>query len=72
MKKQLTIEIDLTSSTGNPAQLESLMEEICESFTRTVEHENCSSSNRIVYNDWDDPHPCELNITIKQEPLNRD
>jgi hypothetical protein len=66
MRTQLIIEIDLSSSTGDPIQLEHKMNEIIESFRSTAEHERYYEFNRIVYNDWDDPHTCDLTITVRE------
>ncbi len=69
MKRRLIIEIDLSSSTGDPMQLEHKINEIVDGFKSTVEHERYYEGNRIVYNDWEDPHVCDLTITMEVEEL---
>ena len=67
MKKIITIEIDLTSRTGDPMQLDYKMDEIVECIKSTIERERFDEDNKIVYNDWEDPHVCELSIFMKVE-----
>ena len=69
MKKRIIIEIDLTSSSGNPCQIEHKLCEIVEGFKSTFEYEEYNDSNKLVYNDWDDPHTCELTMTMKVEDM---
>lgn len=65
MKTKVTIEIDLTSDSGHPMQLEYKVDEIVGSIKHVVELERFSEDNRIVYNGWDDPHVCELTISME-------
>ena len=65
MKKILVIEVTLTSSTGDPTQLEHSVDEIIGSIKRAAEYELYDDDNKIVYNDWDDPHVCELDINMQ-------
>ena len=69
MKKKITIEIDLTSDSGHPMQLEYKMDEIVGSIKHAAETERFDEDNLIVYNNWEDPHVCELTIVMVVEDI---
>lgn len=65
MKRKMIIEINLTSQSGDPTQLEYKMDEIVGSIKHAAETERFDEDNRILYNGWDDPHVCELSMFIE-------
>lgn len=65
MKRKMIIEIDLTSRFGDPSQLEYKLNEIVDTIKSAAERERFDEDNRIVYNDWEDPHVCELSMFIE-------
>lgn len=65
MKRKMIIEIDLTSRFGDPSQLEYKLNEIVDMIKSAAERERFDEDNRIVYNDWEDPHVCELSMFIE-------
>ena len=62
MKRRLIIEINLTSSEGDPTQLSRKLDDMVSNIVSTAENELYDDSNKIVYNDWEDPKTCELSI----------
>lgn len=68
MKKRLIIEIDLTSSSGRPYALEDRMKYLVSVFKSEAASLACDPDHQVVHNDWDDPHACELSITVEELP----
>lgn len=64
---RLIINIELDSHTGDPMQVEAKLKEIANAFRRTAELERTDPDNRVVYNDWEDPHECDLLITVRED-----
>ena len=62
MRKRIIIDIDLDSSTGHPEQIRNKLEEIVENLRMRVQYEKHDKFNTVVYNDWEDPHTCDLDI----------
>ena len=65
MQRKIVIEMALTSQSGDPSQLEAQLNEITSTIKRCVESEQYDDDNKIVYNDWDDPHICDFTISMK-------
>ena len=66
MKCKIEIKLDIYGSTANQTAIKHRMNEIIGSIKRSYQMEICDSDNKIVYNDWEDPHAINIDGSFRQ------